>query len=325
MSEERVPFLTHGFSLVIVRNFDGRWLAIKETRDRGWWLPAGLVEQGETFVQAAHREVREEANIQVDLKGVLRVEHSVYGPTHARMRVIFFAVPVNSQPPKKTPDNESEEARWVTLQELKKLARTSPGLRGPELYEWGTYIEKGGMIAPLEFLCREDEPTPSPSPSYFRLYEPVGPKPDPGVLVQAIEDTDAEAVRKCALLGTEMNLPINDKLWTPLHLACRLNSEKVVYYLLIAGADPNACTHKGRNVLHFAAQSTYSILCMILVKLSKYINKKDIVNQQDSQGDTPLHFAGCMEHMPELWDELIKHGADPSIANYSGVQPAGVY
>ena len=122
-----------------------------------------MLDPGETFVQAAHRETLEEAGIKVELKGILRVEHSVYGPTHARMRVVFFAMPIDhTTAPKRYADKESEEARWVTLEDLRKLSKKTPGLRGPELYEWGSYIEKGGAIAPLSFLCREDEPLPSP-------------------------------------------------------------------------------------------------------------------------------------------------------------------
>ena len=50
----------------------------------------------------------------------------------------------------------------MTLDDLKVLAKQKPGLRGPELYEWGSYIERGGPITPLQFLCREDEATPVP-------------------------------------------------------------------------------------------------------------------------------------------------------------------
>lgn len=49
-----------------------------------------------------------------------------------------------------------------------------------------------------------------------------------------------------------MNLPINDKLWTPLHLACKLGHEGIVYALLLSGADPTLMTHKKRNTLHVA-------------------------------------------------------------------------
>jgi phosphatase NudJ len=102
MADQRAPFSTHNFTVVVVRNFDGRWLAVKETRKRGWWLPAGLVDPGETYMQAAHRETLNEAAIRVEIKGILRVEHSVYGPTHARMRVVMYAEPIdNEQVPKR--------------------------------------------------------------------------------------------------------------------------------------------------------------------------------------------------------------------------------
>ena len=41
------------------------------------------------------RECKEEAGIDIELKGVLRVEHSVQGGDEARMRVIFYAEPKN--------------------------------------------------------------------------------------------------------------------------------------------------------------------------------------------------------------------------------------
>lgn len=136
----------------------GRWLAVRETKNRGWWLPAGLVDPGETFQEVAHRETLEEAGILVELKGVLRVEHSVCGPTDARMRVIFYAEPLDeTQRPKQTPDKESEEARWVTLSELVTLGRVKPGLRGTELLDWGNYIEGGGGISPMTIFTSESE------------------------------------------------------------------------------------------------------------------------------------------------------------------------
>jgi len=155
---DRTSFKTYQFALVIVRNFDGRWLAVKESRGRGWWIPGGAVDAGETFVTAAHRETLEEAGIEISLKGVLRVEHSLMGPDSARMRVIFYAEPKDQkQEPKKVADKESEEARWVTLEELLKLGQERPGLRGNELLEWGAYLEEGGYIAPMGFFEKESD------------------------------------------------------------------------------------------------------------------------------------------------------------------------
>ena len=43
------------FSLVICRNAQGKFLAVKETGIRGWWIPGGHVERREDFIDAAKR------------------------------------------------------------------------------------------------------------------------------------------------------------------------------------------------------------------------------------------------------------------------------
>ena len=46
------------------------------------------------------------------------------------------------------PDEESEEARWVTVDELVELDRSPPHLRGSELLQWARYLE-------ARSLCRD--------------------------------------------------------------------------------------------------------------------------------------------------------------------------
>ena len=74
------------------------------------------------------------------------------------MRVIFYAEPASleeSQKIKKVPDFESEEARWVTVQECRQLDDDGPGLRGDELLRWASYLEKGGQVFPLALFGKE--------------------------------------------------------------------------------------------------------------------------------------------------------------------------
>ena len=44
------------YSVLVVRNKEGKFLCVKETDNKGWWLPGGKVELGETFLKAALRE-----------------------------------------------------------------------------------------------------------------------------------------------------------------------------------------------------------------------------------------------------------------------------
>ena len=171
MTSERTVFQTYQFALIICRNpFKeskdyGKWLAVNEVRNRGWWIPGGAVDAGESFIQAAHRECLEEAGIRITLKGVLKIDHSVSQADQARMRVIFYAEPASLEEStriKKVADKESLEARWVSLNDLLELDQTAPGLRGDELLQWGNYLEKGGHCYPLSLISGESRQGPTP-------------------------------------------------------------------------------------------------------------------------------------------------------------------
>ena len=56
---DRTIFQTIEFGLIIVRNpyrdmpSYGKYVAVNETRNRGWWIPGGAVDYGESFVVGA--------------------------------------------------------------------------------------------------------------------------------------------------------------------------------------------------------------------------------------------------------------------------------
>src|SRR4051812_21976008 len=110
----REPIPTWCFALVVVRRGDQFLLVHERKHGQLWYLPAGRVEPGESFADAAVRETLEEAGIPVRITGVIRVDHSP-SPVGARMRVIFLADPAADTPPKSVPDDESLGAAWVTL------------------------------------------------------------------------------------------------------------------------------------------------------------------------------------------------------------------
>ena len=158
----------HSFSLVVCRHpVTNRWLAVHETKNRGWWLPGGFVECGDDHFSAAVRETKEEAGITVTLQGILRIENEMTR-VGGRQRVIFYAEPSPSEPeqqPKHVPDNESLGAAWLSVQELevkREIAPADGGLRGTELLHWAKYIENGGKIYPLDVFTAEHTPIPAP-------------------------------------------------------------------------------------------------------------------------------------------------------------------
>ena len=56
-----------------------KFLSIKETRNRGWWIPGGKVDPPEDIKLAAIRECKEESGIDVDLKGIISIIYDTKG------------------------------------------------------------------------------------------------------------------------------------------------------------------------------------------------------------------------------------------------------
>lgn len=148
----REPIPTWCFSVVLVRKGDRFLLVHERKHGQLWYVPAGRVEPGETFLEGAVRETLEEAGVLIRVTGIVRVEHSP-GPTGARMRIVFTGEPTDDRPPKSVPDEESLGAAWVHLSELSRYP-----LRGPEVRELMEYILFGGAVYPLDVLSHEGAP-----------------------------------------------------------------------------------------------------------------------------------------------------------------------
>lgn len=64
---------THLVSVAaLVSNDKGDILLVKSPW-RGWEYPGGLIEPGETFQQALHREIREESGVEVEITGFVGI------------------------------------------------------------------------------------------------------------------------------------------------------------------------------------------------------------------------------------------------------------
>lgn len=149
-------FQVDEFALVQIRDpKTNKFVVVEETKGRGLWLVGGHVDAGEDFMSAAVREAREEAGIDVVLKGIIRVEHTVRGSDKARMRVIFYAEPADPAATLKSiPDDESLGAFWASIEELEVLNKEKK-LRDSALIEFAKYIANGGPVYPMSLLSIE--------------------------------------------------------------------------------------------------------------------------------------------------------------------------
>mmetsp|Transcript_19870 Transcript_19870/g.45303 ORF Transcript_19870/g.45303 Transcript_19870/m.45303 type:complete len:356 (-) Transcript_19870:302-1369(-) len=146
-AENRKQIPLYSFALVVCQHPDGRFLLVQEFCNQGFWLPGGAVDPHESLSSAAIRETKEEAGVDIELTGILKIEHASR-EQYVRMRWIFAARPKDAnQLPKSIPDYESVGASWVSLEEISQLR-----LRGTEPIQWCNYVASGGPVYPLSLL-----------------------------------------------------------------------------------------------------------------------------------------------------------------------------
>ena len=142
MAREAIP---SWFYVIMAVRRGNEFLMVHEAKHgQLWYMPAGRVEPGENFIEAAKRETLEEGGIEINVTGFVRLEHtpSLDG---SRMRIILCAEPIDDREPKSVADSESLEAGWFTLEEIKQLP-----LRGQDVLKLFTHLESGADVYPIE-------------------------------------------------------------------------------------------------------------------------------------------------------------------------------
>ena len=102
---------THFVSVAgLVTNEEGKILLVKSPW-RGWEYPGGLIEQGETFQEALHREIREESGVEVEITGFVGICKNVGRDI---VNIDFTARYTGGE---LTTSEESTEVIWATPEE----------------------------------------------------------------------------------------------------------------------------------------------------------------------------------------------------------------
>jgi len=107
---------------------EGRVLLVRHTYIRGWHLPGGGVERGQTMVDALARELREEANVEFGHPPRLQSVHLNTRVTKRDHVVLYLCENVRQIAPKER-DLEIEEARFFALDALPETAAASTATR----------------------------------------------------------------------------------------------------------------------------------------------------------------------------------------------------
>ena len=121
----------------LVTNAEGKILLVNSPW-RGWEYPGGLIEPGETFEEALHREVREESGVEIEITGFVGICKNV------GMDIVNIDFTARYTGGELTTSEESTEVGWFTAEEAfeiitfpltkKRLAQMLSGGKNARLF-----------------------------------------------------------------------------------------------------------------------------------------------------------------------------------------------
>ncbi|MFN4173522.1 MAG: HAD-IIB family hydrolase [Parachlamydiaceae bacterium] len=129
------PIVTVG--VLIVSKDNRLFFARSERKWSGkWTIPGGKVEPGETLIQAAIREVKEETRLDIADVRFAKICESIFSKEFFKRRHFVmhdFVARLTSNEDAVILNDEAEEYGWFTIEEAKKLDLIEPG---KELIQW---------------------------------------------------------------------------------------------------------------------------------------------------------------------------------------------
>ena len=104
----------------LIRNESGE-IALVRTERRGWDLPGGQIELGETLIDGLQREIMEECGLSVELGRLLHVRSNL------RSAIVVFCFQATYVSGELKPSAETPEVRWADAETALVLV-THPAL-----------------------------------------------------------------------------------------------------------------------------------------------------------------------------------------------------
>ncbi|MFA4998748.1 MAG: NUDIX domain-containing protein [Candidatus Paceibacterota bacterium] len=101
---------------------DGKFLLEREVIESGkeyWLIPGGKVEYGETLTEALEREIKEETNLDIEVKEFIDFQEAIHVKYNYHTVIFFYRATTKSE--KIILEDGILEAKFFTKEEIKSL------------------------------------------------------------------------------------------------------------------------------------------------------------------------------------------------------------
>lgn len=105
--------------------YENKFLLVKELKEQcygKWNLPSGHVEENEYIFDAAIREVKEETNLDVELKGLISIYNNMFEDNFCISFV--FASKIKKYNELKFDEKEIKEVKWYSIDEIRDMRKS---------------------------------------------------------------------------------------------------------------------------------------------------------------------------------------------------------
>lgn len=132
---------------VLVEDEQGRFLVLRRADDGKWALPAGALELGESLMEAAARELREESNLELaaptpfGLSSAPDIESHTY-PNGDRVQSVALLVHMRANGGiLQANDGEAHDLQFLTMAGIEQLDFVAP--EWPTFAHWQRFVQTG--------------------------------------------------------------------------------------------------------------------------------------------------------------------------------------
>ncbi|KAI8478668.1 hypothetical protein Bbelb_436040 [Branchiostoma belcheri] len=213
--------------------------------------------------------------------------------------IVEDAVEIGKDDKEKVDSGQQEMEDSGKGDEIKKRGENENKEETPE--EAGSVFMEG-FKAGLEAVRKSSMSTASPSASLASLHtEETHPKKGP-TIHQAAKIGDLDRLKELATYSEELVSQMDERGWTPLHVACANGRLEVVKHLSVKTANLYKETPTGYTPMHIAAMNGHVNCMMVLHAMGCPINSRSALSQ------TPLHLAAMNGH-PECCKWLLANRA----------------